>query len=105
MGSLFVEFLSSGKLVGVGTLGRKEEAGVRSVRSVCGMVGVTMEFASLVSALMENESAGTASGWVLADGSVLDDEAEADMGDRGGSEFLQAVMPSWRRQSRAPVSN
>ena len=46
-----------------------------------------------------------ASGLVLVNESVLCGEAEWDMGDERGGEFPRAVMPSWRRESHAPVSN
>ena len=105
VGPLLLEFLSSGELVGAGTFDWKEEVGVRSTRSVCDMVGVTMELASLVLALVESGSAGMASGLELGDESVFCGGAESDMGDERGGELLRAVMPSWRRESRAPVSN
>ena len=55
--------------------------GVRSARSVCDMVGATTKLASLVSALIENGSAGIVSGLELADESVLRGKAESDIGD------------------------
>ena len=105
LGPLFLEFSFFGELVGEEILDRKEEVGVRSTRSVCDMVGVTTEVASLVSKLIENRSAGMASGLELGDKSVFCGEEESDIGDERGGEVLRAVMPSWPWQSRAPVSN
>ena len=102
---LILEFSSSGELLWAGILDRKEEVGVRSTRSFFDMVGVTMELASLVSALIESGSAGMASSMELGDESVFCGEAESDPGDERGGEFLRLVMPSWRRESRAPVSH
>ena len=105
VGPLFLEFSSSGELVGAETLDRNEQVGVRCARSGCDMIGVTMELASLVSALIESSSAGMARASELGDESVFCGEAESDMGDERGGEFLRAVMPCWRLESRAPVSN
>ena len=73
--------------------------------SLCYMVGVTMELASLVSAFTENGSVGVASSLELGDESVFCGEAESEMGDERGGEILRAVVPSRCRGSRAPVSN